>query len=113
MAGARVRHEWYGDRAQAKLRAAEKGALVKVGSRIIGKAVPRAPILTGALRRSLRFDPPEDTPSGVTMLLGSFDIGYALYQERGTSRIPGKFYLKRSIDEEVPNLPAVLKDELK
>ena len=109
----RVTTEWYGDRVDAEIVAAMQRALRTVGGRIIRKAVPRAPIEFGHLRRSLRFNPPERDSRGVTMLLGSFSIEYAIYQERGTARITGKFYLQSSIDEEVPRLDEVLAQELK
>ena len=131
--GTVTRTEWFGDDLKHKLRAAQSRALVKVAGRVIRRAVPRAPIHLSPLRRSLRFDAPKATPDGVKILLGSFDVEYALYQERGfTSRagllfrtrdgqwrrttktqwIPGKFFLQRSLDEEVSSLPETLRREL-
>ena len=36
--------------------------------------------------------------------MGSFDIGYAEWQERGTARMEGKFFFQRSADKTWPKL---------
>ena len=36
--------------------------------------------------------------------MGSFDIGYAEYQERGSARMDGKFFYQRATDQTWPKL---------
>ena len=97
----------------AKVRSAESKALVVVAGRIVRKAVPRAPRKTTALRGSIRHDPPVIKGDGASIQLGSFDIVYALRQEKGfhgadsLGRVyaqAGKHYLQSSYDEEAPGL---------
>ena len=97
----------------AKVRSAESKALVVVAGRIVRKAVPRAPVKTSVLRGSIRHDPPVIGGNGASIQLGSFDIVYALRQEKGfhgadsLGRVyaqAGKHYLQSSYDEEAPGL---------
>ena len=113
--------DWKGDELLRKIRAAERRALVKVAGRIVTKAVPRAPYKETILRGSIRHDPPETTSEGVSILVGSFDVEYALRQEKGfhgadsLGRVfaqPGKFYMQTSHDEEAPGLARQIQDEM-
>ena len=41
--------------------------------------------------------------------MGSFDIEYAEYQERGTALMPGKFFFQSAADTTWPKLAARIK----
>ena len=113
--------DWQGDALLKKIRQAESAALVKVAGRIVRKAVPRAPIKRRTLRGSIRHDPPQSSQEGASILLGSFDVEYALRQEKGfhgadsLGRVysqAGKFYLQTSHDEEAPGLAEQIRAEI-
>ena len=101
-----------GDEVSGAVRKAIREGLVQTASECVRKAVPRAPIQYGVLRRSIRFAPPEDTPTGVSVFWGSFDVEYALAQEVGTGKRPGKFFLASSADEEYPKIKERIRSRL-
>ena len=106
----KVLFEWYGGDIKKRIRAAERQAVVETAVACVRKAVPRAPIEYGTLRRSIKIGVPVEGERGVRILWGSFDVNYALYQERGTGMITGKFYLKRSADDEYPKFGERIKE---
>ena len=52
-------------------------------------AKPNTPFITGALSRSIRFDPAKEEGNTVVGVWGSFDINYALAVEMGNARLVG------------------------
>ena len=68
-------------------------------------ADPNVPVgPTGALRRSIRFEPAEIRRGVVTGVWGSFQVNYAIYQEAGTKYIRAKYFLRNAADAEYPRL---------
>jgi len=107
------RSEWYGKRVSKTVRAAQRKALVDTAAECVRKAVPRAPIKYGVLRRSIKVGDVIEDMVGIRVQWGSFDVNYALAQERGTGRRPGKFFLLSAADEEYPKIGERIKVNLR
>lgn len=108
-----VEHEWNGDDISRELERATREGLERVGAKFVRAAHPRTPVWQGFLRRSTRFDPVSDEGGELSIEMGSFDINYAEYQERGTSRMQGHFMYQTSADETWPTLGDEIKDSIR
>ena len=99
-------HKWFGDEIAAELERATAEGLEAVGADFIRVAHPLTPIKEGFLRRSTRSNPTERHADGqLSIEMGSFDINYAIWQERGTSKMEGRFFYQQSADQTWPKLP--------
>ena len=101
--------EWRGAQVLDKLLKAMKDGIEETMGEGVLKAKRRPPngtmpYLTGTLYDSIRFKPAEIRRNEVVGYWGSFDVNYAIYQETGTSRISGKYFLRNAADEEYPHL---------
>ena len=106
--------DWRGDEIKSELERATLEGMEKVGAEFVRVAHPITPIWQGFLRRSTRFDPARKEPDGTLVIqMGSFDINYAEYQEKGTARMPGKYFYQRASDETWPKLNDRIKEALK
>jgi len=68
-------------------------AMLAGAMKLQGYAQENAPYKTGYLRSSAES---HETENGAEL---EFGAEYSLYQEKGTSKMPGKFYVTRAIDE--------------
>ena len=90
------------------LRAWRPSGLTSCGRRTL------TPIYQGFLRRSTKWDKVERHADGsMSIEMGSFDIGYAEYQERGTARMEGKLFYQRSTDATWPKLADRIKSSMR
>lgn len=109
-----IDHEWHGDAIADELERATREGMETVAAEFVRVAHPKTPIREGFLRRSTRFDPVERHTDGtLSVEMGSFDIAYAEYQERGTSRMEGKFFYQEAADETWPKLGDEIKGSLR
>ena len=107
-------HKWYGDEIADELTRATGEGLEGVAADFTRVAHPLTPIKEGFLRRSTRANPVERHADGqLSIEMGSFDINYAAFQERGTSKMEGKFFYQRSADETWPKLPDRIKTAMR
>ena len=107
---ANVEHKWFGDEIAAEIERATAEGLETVAADFVRTAHPLTPIYRGFLRRSTKWDPVEDHADGTLSIeMGSFDIGYAEWQERGTALMEGKFFFQQSADKTWPKLGSRVK----
>jgi HK97 gp10 family phage protein len=69
-------------------------------------AQKRAPVKTGALRANA------DAKIAGEGAEVNFYQEYAFYQEYGTSKMPGRFYIRRTVEEDGNEIVRVMKDKL-
>lgn len=96
--------DWRGKQVKARLERAARMGIDDTTSRAIDYAKPRTPVKTGTLQGSLMMRPAQTTGNTTFGLWGSFNVEYAIYQELGTARIPGKFFLQQGAVAEYPKL---------
>ena len=109
-----TQHRWYGDAIAAEIERATVEGLEAVAADFVRTAHPKTPYREGYLDRSTKWDKVERHADGsMSIEMGSFDIEYAEYQERGTSRITGKFFYQTSADETWPKLPDRIKSAMR
>lgn len=73
------------------------GRLARIALEIEGEAKRLAPVDTGNLKSSLRTEKAD--PDGLSVLVGSFGVNYAAYQEFGTSRMKAQPYLRPAVEK--------------
>ena len=102
---ATVESKWHGDVIAAEITRATAEGLEAVAADFVRTAHPLTPIYQGFLRRSTKWGKVERHADGsMSLEMGSFDIDYAEYQERGTSRSPGKFFYQNAADRTWPKM---------
>ena len=107
-------HTWHGDEIAAELARATAEGMEAVAADFVRTAHPLTPVYQGFLRRSTKWDQVERHADGsLSLEMGSFDIDYAEYQERGTSRITGKFFYQRAADATWPKLAERIKSAMR
>ena len=90
---AETEHKWFGDDIAAEIERATIEGMETVAADFVRTAHPLTPIYQGFLRRSTKWDTVERHADGTMSLeMGSFDIEYAEYQERGTAILTGKYF---------------------
>ena len=111
---ANVEFEWFGDEIAAEIERATAEGLETVGADFVRTAHPLTPIYQGFLRRSTKWDKVEHHADGsMSIEMGSFDIGYAEYQERGTTKMAGKLFYQQSTDQTWPKLGDRIKSSMR
>ena len=102
---AKVESTWLGDDIAKEINRAAAEGLETVAADFVRTAHPLTPYWKGFLDRSTKWKPVKRHAGGkLSIEMGSFDIGYAEYQERGTARITGKMFYQQSADETWPKL---------
>ena len=100
---AETEHKWFGNEIAKEIERATAEGLETVAADFVRTAHPLTPIYQGFLRRSTKWDQVKRHADGkMSIEMGSFDIGYAEYQERGTAKITGKFFYQESTDKTWP-----------
>ena len=106
--------KWYGDEIAAEIERATVEGLEAVAADFVRTAHPLTPIFQGFLRRSTRWDAVKRHVGGsMSIEMGSFDIEYAEYQERGTARMPGKFFYQSAANTTWPKIGARIKSAMR
>lgn len=82
-----------------------KASLLKGAHKLQEHAQRNAPVDTGYLRSSAES---RETDEGAEMV---FTADYAYYQEFGSSKMPGKFYVTRALDENEDEILEAIKNE--
>ncbi|HBY46024.1 MAG TPA: hypothetical protein DEU95_06285 [Chloroflexi bacterium] len=95
---------WYGNQLLAQIHEQTARAMDAVLSDATASAQRSAPIDTGALKNSITFKPAVKTGGALVGSFGSYDIGYAIYQEMGTYRMAARPYLRPAADAFFPTL---------
>lgn len=89
---------WYGDEAEAKVKAAAKDALGQAGAYMVGAAraeiVAQDLIDTGNLLNSMA-----DEEAGELAQRVGTNVHYAIYLEYGTVRMSAKAFMRRAIED--------------
>ena len=107
-------HKWYGNEIAAEIARATAEGMEAVAADFVRVAHPLTPYREGFLDRSTNWGEVErHADGGMSLEMGSFDIEYAEYQERGTSRITGKLFYQRAADETWPKLNDRIKKALR
>ena len=102
---ASVDFTWNGDEIAKEIARATAEGLEAVAADFVRVAHPLTPIWQGFLRRSTKWGSVKRHAGGrMSIEMGSFDIAYAEYQERGSARMDGKFFYKRATDQTWPKL---------
>ena len=102
---ASVDSKWHGDEIAKEIERATAEGLEAVAADFVRVAHPLTPIYQGFLRRSTKWDSVKRHADGsMSIEMGSFDIAYAEYQERGTARMEGKLFYQRATDQTWPKL---------
>ena len=103
-------HTWHGDDIAAEIARATAEGLETVAADFVRTAHPLTPYREGFLDRSTKWSPVDRHADGsMSIEMGSFDIEYAEYQERGTARMPGKFFYQNAAAATWPKLPDRIK----
>lgn len=79
---------------------------------ILNDAIPRAPVVTGNLRRSLHIEIVNASDTHCEAEIGT-DVEYASYVEFGTARQTAKPYLRPAFDTQVNTAKQEIADALK
>ena len=91
---------------------------LKAGDRIQTEAKKRAPFLTGSLMRSIKNQGIKATPGMVTVTVSAggpsspHEVGYAVYVEKGTSRMGPQPYMRPATNKVLPQWEKELADVL-
>lgn len=91
---------WRGPMVIAKCKAATIIAVNLTMARCVVMAKGLVRVQTATLQGSIRFTPARAGGGGVVGEWGSFDVGYAIYQELGTYKMSAKPYLRPAADFE-------------
>ena len=111
---AKVESTWFGDEIAKEIERATVEGLETVAADFVRTAHPLTPIYQGFLRRSTKWNPVKRHAEGkLSIEMGSFDIEYAEYQERGTARMEGKLFYQQSSDETWPKLGDRIKSSMR
>lgn len=111
---ATVESKWHGDAIAAEIARATVEGLETVAADFVRTAHPLTPIYQGFLRRSTKWNPVERHAGGsMSIEMGSFDIEYAEYQERGSASLTGKFFYQQSADQTWPKLADRIKSSMR
>ena len=111
---ATVESKWFGDEIAKEIERATVEGLETVAADFVRTAHPLTPIYQGFLRRSTKWDTVKRNADGtISIEMGSFDIGYAEYQERGTANMPGKLFYQQSADQTWPKLEGRIKSAMR
>lgn len=76
--------EWHGPEVTEKVIAGTMRAMDRVMADCVSAAKELAPVRTAALQRSIQMRPTRRDGGALVGQWGSFQIGYAIYQEMGT-----------------------------
>ena len=107
-------HKWYGNEIAAEIARATAEGMEAVAADFVRVAHPLTPYREGFLDRSTKWGEVErHADRTLSLEMGSFDIEYAEYQERGTSRITGKFFYQRAADATWPKLNDRIKSAMR
>ena len=102
---ASVDSKWYGDEIAKEIERATAEGLEAVAADFVRVAHPLTPFWQGFLDRSTKWESVKRHAGGrMTIEMGSFDIGYAEYQERGSARMVGKYFYQSATDQTWPKL---------
>lgn len=91
---------WLGAAIVARAESAIDRGLEETAARCVVFAKGQVRVRTATLQGSIRYEPPR----GNSVLWGSFDVNYAIYQEMGTYKMAAKPYLRPAADAEYPQL---------
>ena len=107
-------HKWHGNEIAAEIERATAEGLEAVAADFVRTAHPLTPYREGFLDRSTKWGKVErHADKSMSIEMGSFDIEYAEYQERGTARMPGKFFYQRAADTTWPKLTTRIKSAMR
>lgn len=91
---------------------ATKAGLNDTMEACVEQAKINAPVLTGALREDIAYQPAQESGSRIVGRWGNWTIPYAIYQEDGTIYIQAKRYLQRAQDQEYPKTAARIRSHM-
>lgn len=112
-----VKLDWFGDKVKAKVLQATKNGLEATAADCVADAVDvaHARHVTGTLARSIKFEPARDERGKMIVRWGSYNVGYALWQEIGTKSMTAWKgpYLRPAAAKHYPQLAANIREEYK
>ena len=107
-------HKWHGNEIAAEIERATVEGMETVAADFVRTAHPKTPVYQGFLRGSTKWGKVKrHADRSMSLEMGSFDIEYAEYQERGTALMPGKFFYQQSADQTWPKLGSRIKSAMR
>lgn len=102
-----ARLDWHGDDFKSRINRAIEDAMnaTLIDAVAQTKQPGWTPFEFGNLVNSITFEGAKRDGGGMTGSFGSYDVHYAIYQEVGTYKMAGRFYLRRAADQIFPTLP--------
>jgi hypothetical protein len=95
---------WAGAALAMQIRRNCVDAIDETMAECVTTAKDRVRVASGTLQGSIRFEPATMTGLGAEGKWGSFDVGYAIYQELGTYKMTAQPYLRPAADMHYPAL---------
>lgn len=97
----------------ARIERAVIGGIDAVTAKAAKAAKPLTPVRSGRLRDSMRNEPARTRGDQVVGSFGSYDVPYAIYVEKGTRRMAGRFMLQRAADATFPDVVKEIRSRLR
>jgi HK97 gp10 family phage protein len=103
---------WRGAQVESHVNEATRKGLDDTMKACVEQAKRNAPVLTGALRDDIDFEPAKESGSRIIGRWGNWDIPYAVFQEYGTIYIAPRYYLTRAKDQEYPHTASRIRSHM-
>lgn len=107
MAGTRI--VWNGPKIKSVVDAAQRQAITATVADAAAYAQDIAPVDTGALKNSIRFDPAKKRGNGWVGSISS-NMEYSLFVELGTRKMSPRPHIRPAADRIFPSLPDRIKE---
>ena len=101
--------EWNGKIVQRKTIEAAKWGIDATTTACVREAKIEVPVITATLQGSIEMRPAQQRGREVVGIWGSFNVDYAIFVEKGTSRMSGHPYLLPAADHQYPKLAGRIK----
>ncbi len=104
---------WKGDQVSKRVLDASRRGVDVTTAACIAPAKSRTPVITGTAQGSIQFRPATVNRRGATGRWGSFMVIYFIWLEIGARGRAGDFMLRRSADENYPDLARNIRKALR
>lgn len=101
--------KWRGEAIKRRAIEAAKWGIDATTAACVVEAKQKVPVRTATLQGSIQMRPAKERGDDVVGLWGSWNVDYALYVEKGTSRMAAQPYLRPAADHQYPKLAGRIK----